>query len=67
MARIGYKEIDGKLHLLIVPETGLETELVFMLLRGDNYPLQIEGEIILSDDCVPPQIVLFGNNVVLKR
>lgn len=52
--------------LLIVPESGLETEAVFLTLHSDSYPLKIEGEIILTDDCVPPQIVLFGNNIVAK-
>ncbi len=67
MARMGYKEIDGTLHLLIVPESGLETDLVFRLIHGDSYPLRIKGDIVLSEDCAAPQIILFGNNVVRKE
>lgn len=65
--KVGYKKgAGGILNLLLVPETGLETEFVFMLLYGKDYPLKVEGEIILTDDCVAPQIVLFGNNVSLR-
>lgn len=64
---MGYmKGKNGFYNLLIVPETGLETELLFMLLHSGKYPLKIDGEVIFTGDS-SPQIILTGNNAVSKK
>ena len=66
MARMGFIDRDGMRHLLIIPVTGVETDAVFTLLHADKYPLSIKGEIVFTGDSAP-QIILFGNNVAVKK
>jgi hypothetical protein len=67
MAKIGYIEKEGKLHLIIVPEGGIEFGLITNLIEPKSSHEYIAGELSFAEQTFMPTIIIKSHSVSVEK